>query len=69
MTKRDKQSAIGQLRAHLQRERSSQSALAAELGIGSAHLSDILSGRRRPSLDLAVRIEIVAGIPPKQWAA
>ncbi|MEO8530854.1 MAG: helix-turn-helix transcriptional regulator [Deltaproteobacteria bacterium] len=34
---------------------------AATLGISKSHLSDLLSGHRKPSLDLAARIERETG--------
>lgn len=45
-----------------------QRQLATEFGIEAAHLSLILSGHRRPSLDVAVRIEALTGIPPRDFA-
>jgi transcriptional regulator with XRE-family HTH domain len=38
------------------------------LGITDSYLSQILSGRRRPGLDIAVRIETLTGVPVESWA-
>jgi transcriptional regulator with XRE-family HTH domain len=45
----------------------SRAALAGDLGISPSHLSLILSGERTPSLELAVAIERLTGIPPKAF--
>ncbi len=37
------------------------------IGISKSHASEILSGRKRPSLELAVNIEREFGIPPSRW--
>lgn len=42
--------------------------LALRLKISTAHLSMILSGERTPSLDVAVALERLTGIPPKTFA-
>lgn len=68
MTKRRKDSASAQLRAYLKRERLTQSAFAAELGISNSHLSELLSEQTTPSLSLAARIENVTGIPAREFA-
>lgn len=39
------------------------------LGIGPAMLSLLESGKRKPSLSLAVRIEKLTGIRPAEWEA
>lgn len=41
--------------------------LAELLGIDDAYLSQLLSGKRRPGLPIAVRIEERTGIPAKSW--
>jgi transcriptional regulator with XRE-family HTH domain len=52
----------------LRRRNLTQRAFAAELGISEAHLSAVLSGHDSPSLDLAVRIEDITGIPARAFA-
>jgi plasmid maintenance system antidote protein VapI len=37
------------------------------MGVSKSHASEILSGRKRPSLELAVNIERQLGIPPSHW--
>jgi len=48
-----------------------QSDLADRLGISQAFLSQLLNGRRTPSLELAVRIERLTGgaVPAASWVA
>lgn len=41
----------------------SRQTLAEKLGTSEGYLHDIESGRRKPSLEFAVRIETVTGIP------
>lgn len=41
--------------------------LAELLSLDEAYLSQILSGKRRPGLPIAVRIEDRTGIPAKSW--
>ena len=41
--------------------------LAELLGLADAHLSQILTGKRRPGLPIAVRIEQRTGIPAESW--
>lgn len=55
------------LREYCTRHGYKQYELAQLLGIAEAHLSQILSGVRRPGLPIAVRIEDVTGIPAKSW--
>jgi transcriptional regulator with XRE-family HTH domain len=43
--------------------------VAQDLRITESYLSQVLSGRRRPGLDIAVRIETLTGIPVSAWAA
>ena len=49
------------LDAYLSAERGRHARLSRELGISPGALSDIRSGRTRPSLDLAARIEAATG--------
>lgn len=57
------------LAAYIRRSRQKQYEVAAELQITESYLSQVLSGRRRPGLDIAVRIEAATGIPVVAWAA
>lgn len=57
------------LAKYLERTGLRQTALAAHLGISDAHLSLLLSHKRRPSLRVAARIERQCGIAPKDFAA
>ena len=68
MTKRRTQMAPERLRCYLKKQRLTQSALAAELGISNAHLSELLSGQKYPSLTLASRIQNITGIPAAEFA-
>lgn len=43
--------------------------LADLLDMTAPHLSQILSGTRRPGLETAAKIEEVTGIPARSWAA
>jgi transcriptional regulator with XRE-family HTH domain len=56
------------IRARLKRQKKSQNQLATELGISKAHLSQILSGKRRPSLPLALLLEEKTGVPARDFA-
>lgn len=56
-----------QLKAWLQRSKLSQNALAAELGVVAPILSNWLTGKRRPTLAQAVRIEDKTGVPIRSW--
>lgn len=56
------------MRAFLKTEGKSQGWLARELGVSSAYLSMILSGRRHPSLTVASKLEAVTGIPAREFA-
>jgi transcriptional regulator with XRE-family HTH domain len=58
-----------ELKAWLRRSVMKSSTLASELGISRAYMSQILSGERRPGLDLLVRIHDRTGIAPRSWAA
>jgi len=68
MSKVHRASAPQRLRKYIQREKVTQAAVAAELGVSGGHLSDILSGKELPSLALAVRIEDLTGIPARDFA-
>lgn len=50
-------------------KRTTASAVAAELGISRQFFSEIRSGKRTPSLVVAVRIEDLTGIPPRSFVA
>ena len=41
--------------------------LAELLELDDAHVSQLLSGKRRPGLEIAVRIEERTGIPARSW--
>ncbi len=51
------------LREYIDGAKTTQTAFAAAVGISGPHLSQILSGTKRPSLDVALRIEDITGIP------
>ena len=50
------------LRDWLKRTRTSQVALAQVVGVSTPHLSNILHGKRRPSLTLALRLQQATGV-------
>lgn len=56
------------LRAWLDRSKQQQRELAAKLGVSDAYLSQILSGLRRPKLELLMAIEAETGVPVASWA-
>ena len=58
-----------QIRKQLKAEGRSQNQLARDLGISQAHLSQILTGIRSPSLRVASRLEDATGIPAREFAA
>lgn len=43
------------------------SALARKIGISASYASELISGKKSPSLDIAVRIERAYGIAPHKW--
>jgi HTH-type transcriptional regulator/antitoxin HigA len=45
-----------------------RTALARKLDISRPHLSKLLHGRLKPSLDVAVKLEDVTGIPAREFA-
>ncbi len=49
--------------AYLDKTRKTEVELAATLGISQAHLNEIKHGKKRPSPELALKIEKVTGIP------
>lgn len=44
-----------------------QKVWAEQLGVSQAYLSELMSGAKRPSLELAVRIEEATGLPVRSW--
>lgn len=56
------------LRKWLDRSRQQQRELALKLGVSDAYLSQILSGLRRPKLELLMAIEAETGVPVASWA-
>lgn len=67
MSKKHRQTGSEQLRHYLKSTRTTQSALAAELGISDSHISEVLSGQASPSMVLADRIENLTGIPMRAF--
>ena len=57
------------LKKYLKANRATQRDFASSLGISQAFLSQLLNGRRIPSLDLAVRIERLTdgAVPASSW--
>lgn len=49
------------------KHRYKQYELAELLGLDDAHVSQLLNGKRRPGLEIAVRIEERTGIPARAW--
>lgn len=49
------------------RSKHDQRTLAGLLGISDGYLSQILSGARRPKLELLIRIEELTGVPVSSW--
>jgi transcriptional regulator with XRE-family HTH domain len=68
MSKLPRGSGAYRLREYLKRQRLTQAAAAAEMGLSDAHLSEILSGKSYPSLDASVRIQKITGIPASAFA-
>jgi HTH-type transcriptional regulator/antitoxin HigA len=54
------------VRERLQRKRKSQRWLASQLGISESYLSELLAGKRRMSLDLALRLHEQTGVPVRE---
>jgi plasmid maintenance system antidote protein VapI len=61
--------AAKELAAWLATDGRSQGALSRAVQIDPSHLCRILSGRARPSLALALRLEQQSGVPVAMWAA
>lgn len=55
------------LREWLDRTQLKQKDLADRLGISDAYLSHILTGYRRPKLELLAQIEYQTGVPIRSW--
>lgn len=57
------------LATHITTTGLSQAALAKELGISRSHMSELVSGAKKPSLDLAFAIERVTegAVPAASW--
>lgn len=57
------------LREFLEQSGQTQAKLARRLGISTAHMSELLSGRKMPSLTLAYRIERLTNgaVPVSAW--
>lgn len=53
---------------HLERAGKSQTDFATDLGVSRAYVTQILTGSRRPSLDVAARIEKLTGIAMREFA-
>ena len=51
-----------------ERSKQNQRTLAAHLGVSEGYLSQILSGARRPKLELLMKIEALSGVPVVSWA-
>lgn len=51
------------LAAWLEQSGTTQTELAEQLGVVPSHISMLVSGDRTPSLDLAIRIESLTGVP------
>lgn len=60
---------IKRLREAIGDRHGQQRAFSARTGISESTLSLILSGVRRPSLDVAVQLEAATGIPAREFAA
>jgi transcriptional regulator with XRE-family HTH domain len=57
------------VREFLARTDRTQASFAEELGISEAHLSQVLTGSRSPSLQLAVKIANLSGIRVEEFCA
>lgn len=55
------------LAAWIKRSKLTQRQFAPLIALTEAHLSQILSGKRRPGLPIAVRIEDRTGVPVRSW--
>lgn len=63
-----KHTALDRLKAYRAKHFKNDYELAALLHLTKPHMSQILSGKRRPGLAIAVRIEDATGIPARSWA-
>jgi transcriptional regulator with XRE-family HTH domain len=57
------------LAEYIKRSRLKQYEVADLVQITAAYLSQVLSGKRRPSLPIAVRIQTHTGVPVESWMA
>ena len=57
----------GLLGEWIRRSKQNQRTLAVTLGISDGYLSQILSGLRRPKLELLTEIEARTGVPVSSW--
>jgi transcriptional regulator with XRE-family HTH domain len=55
------------LREWLDRSHKKQNELAAQIGVTDGYLSQILSGLRRPKLEILIAIETETGVPVESW--
>lgn len=55
------------LKEWISRSRLKQNELAARLDITDSYLSQVLSGLRRPKLEILVAIERMTGVPVESW--
>jgi plasmid maintenance system antidote protein VapI len=51
----------------MKRKLPKQSEIALKIGRTQAYVSMLISGKRRPSLDVALKMEKLYGINPKHW--
>jgi transcriptional regulator with XRE-family HTH domain len=58
-----------ELRRRIAEQGVSQVQAAKRAGCSKQHLTNLLAGRVRPSLDLALRLERVLLVPPSAWYA
>ncbi len=56
------------LRQHIVKTGTRAKHLAERLGISRGAMADLLSGRRTPGLQLALRIEAETGVPVQAWS-
>lgn len=62
-----KRGARERLAAWIERSKLTQVETARQLALDQTTLSKILAGDRRPSLEVAVRMHDLTGIPPDAW--
>jgi transcriptional regulator with XRE-family HTH domain len=69
VAKRTPELTAGQrLKQWLEDNEMTQRAMAAKLGITDAHMSSVILGKETPGLTLAVKIETLTGIAPRDFA-